>query len=868
MNTNKAMFPLPRTERAEAQRFRTARYSRYCSMGLIGLVIPFVPVHAAQQDPDAAAPDTEATFNSRFLNGKSRGEDLSRFAYENPILAGSYSSDTYVNGRWQGSHDYVFRNVADKTNAETCFSMTFLEQIGIDTSLLHPSALNGQLPTPDTCLTMTQWLPSATAQFDSSTFRMDINVPQAFMHRNARGYVNPKVWDHGITAGKVTYNFNAYQSEMTSAGSKTRQQAAYLSLNTGFNAGDWQFRHDSSLSWQNHKGAHWQKTATYARYPVQRLRGQLTLGDSYTSGELFDSVGFRGLQLATDDRMLPDSLNGYAPIIRGAADTNALVEVYQNGQLIYQTNVSQGPFIIEDLYPTGYGGDLQVIINEANGQKRSFRVPYASISQMLRPGIGRYNITVGQVRNLSNIDYHPNIIQATFQRGLTNTLTGYTGAVVSEEYSAILGGAGISTPIGAFSLDIIESNARFLHNENMTGQSYKLGYNKYVPSTNTSFTFAAYRYSTSGYMSLNNSFLAHDYDRRRQSIDDIARQRNELQISLSQGLAEGWGSLYLSSSISDYWNQSNRTKEYQVGYNNSIGNISYSLSALRTRDSLSEANTHYYVTASMPIGNGGSSTSINTTLSYNEDQYESSQVGLNGTAGRDGEYSYAVTASDYRSGGQTGAINGQYNSRYSNLNASYSQGRNYHQASVGASGTIVAHSQGLTLTPQRGDTVALIEAPGATGAIVGNTSGVRINNSGYAVLPYVTPYRLNTITLDPRDMSNDVELQTTTRQVAPYAGAIVKINYPTLTGTPMLIKVHRVNGEKLPFGTAVVDGQNQNIGIVGQGSRVFLRSSKTHDRLSARWGDGNNETCTFEFSTNNAASSAGGYKILEAQCEE
>ena len=828
--------------------------------------MPLTPAYAAQQDN--AAPSNEgATFNSRFLNGKSRGEDLSRFAYENPILAGSYSSDTYVNGRWQGTHDYVFRNISGKTNAETCFSMTFLEQIGIDTSLLHPEILNGKPPSPNTCLSMSQWLPIASAHFDSSSFRMDINVPQAFMQHNARGYVNPKIWDHGITAGKVTYNFNAYQSDMTSAGQKSRQKAAYLSLNTGFNVGDWQFRHDSSLSWQNNRGSHWQKTATYARYPVQRLRGLLTLGDSYTSGELFDSVGFRGLQLATDDRMLPDSLNGYAPIIRAAAETNALVEVYQNGQLIYQTNVSQGPFVIEDLYPTGYGGDLDVIINEANGLKRSFKVPYASVSQMLRPGIGRYNVTVGQVRNISNVEYHPNIIQGTFQRGITNNFTGYTGAVVSEEYSAVQGGAGVSTPLGAFSFDVTQSNTRFLHNDNMTGQSYKLGYNKYLPNTNTSFTFAAYRYSTSGYMSLNNSFLVHDYDRRRLNIEEIARQRNELQLTLSQGFAEGWGTIYLASSISDYWNQDNRTKEYQVGYNNNIGNINYSLSALRTRDSLSEASTHYYVTASMPIGNGNSSMSVNSTLSYNEDQYESSQVGLNGTAGRDNEYSYAITASDYRSGGQTGALSGQYNSRVSNLNASYSQGRNYRQASVGASGTVVAHAHGLTLTPQRGDTVALIEAPGATGAVVSNTSGIRINNSGYAVVPYITPYRLNTVTLDPRDMSNEVELQTTTRQVAPYAGAIVKINYPTQTGTPMLIKVHRHNGEKLPFGTSVVDEQAQNVGIVGQGSRIFLRSDKTHGRLTAHWGD-DNQSCTFEFSTDNATSSAGGYKLLEAQCEE
>ena len=831
-------------------------------------MLPIAHVHAAQTAPAPAA-NAEASFNSRFLNGKSRGEDLSRFSRENPILAGTYSSDTYVNGHWEGTHDYVFRNVKGQNNATTCFSMAFLEQLGIDTTQLHPAVLKGQQPAVDTCLGLSDWLPEAEAHYDSSAFRMDINVPQAFMRRNARGFVNPKLWDHGITAGKVSYTFNAYQADSSADGHSNRQQQAYLGLNTGFNAGDWQFHHDSSLSWQNNQGTHWQKTATYALRPLQRIRGQLTLGDSYTSGEMFDSIGFRGLQLATDDRMLPDSLNGYAPTIRGAANTNALVEVYQNGQLIYQTNVSQGPFVIDDLYPTGYGGDLDVVINEANGQKRSFRVPYASVNKMLRPGIGRYSVTAGQVRNL-NLDYYPNLVQATFQRGLTNIVTAYAGTAVSEQYSAVQGGAGVSTPLGAFSLDATQSNARFFNNPNMTGQSYKLGYNKFIPDTKTSFTFAAYRYSTSGYMSLGNSFTAHDIDRHRQDINQLARQRNELRVSLSQALADGWGSLYMFTSLSDYWNQDGRSKDYQLGYNNSIGSISYNLQAIRTRDSSSsEATTHYYVNASMPFALGGSTTTLNSGLSFNDDQYDNSQVGLNGTAGRDGEFSYGITANDNRHGGQSGVLNGQYNSSYASLTASYSQGSHYHQAGVGASGTIVAHSHGLTMTAQRGDTIALVEAPGAAGAIISNASGIRVNDSGYAVVPYIIPYRLNTVTLDPRDMSNDVELQTTTRQVAPYAGAIVKVDYPTQTGTPMLIKVHRANGEKLPFGTTVTDQQNQSVGIVGQSSRVFLRSSKSHDRLSAHWGDNNSKSCTFEFTLDQTQKvSAGGYRILEAQCEE
>jgi outer membrane usher protein len=66
--------------------------------------------------------------------------------------------------------------------------------------------------------------------------------------------------------------------------------------------------------------------------------------------------------------MLPNSMIGYAPQIRGNAKTNAKVEIRQQGQLIYQTTVAPGRFEINDLYPTGFGGELEVSVIESNGE--------------------------------------------------------------------------------------------------------------------------------------------------------------------------------------------------------------------------------------------------------------------------------------------------------------------------------------------------------------------------------------------------------------------------------------------------------------------------------------------------------------------
>lgn len=60
-----------------------------------------------------------------------------------------------------------------------------------------------------------------------------------------------------------------------------------------------------------------------------------------------------GIKLETDTSMLPDSEQGFAPVVRGIANSDAQVVIKQNGYVIYQTWVSAGPFEIKDLSRNG-----------------------------------------------------------------------------------------------------------------------------------------------------------------------------------------------------------------------------------------------------------------------------------------------------------------------------------------------------------------------------------------------------------------------------------------------------------------------------------------------------------------------------------
>src|SRR5699024_5363877 len=97
---------------------------------------------------------------------------------------------------------------------------------------------------------------------------------------------------------------------------------------------------------------------------------------------------------------------------RGTAETNAKVVIRQNGVQIYQTTVPPGPFVINDLYPTGYGGSLEVTVTEADGRQHTYEVPYASVAQLVRPGVTRFDVAAGQLRNLP-LGEHPRVVQGT-----------------------------------------------------------------------------------------------------------------------------------------------------------------------------------------------------------------------------------------------------------------------------------------------------------------------------------------------------------------------------------------------------------------------------------------------------------------------
>lgn len=855
---------------------------------MAALALPARAASPAAIDPavDPAANGAVSFDSNFFSSGQASKIDLSRFEKEGYVLPGTYSTDIYVNRVWMERSDVTFEMVPDNDKTQPCYTATALTRYGIDLKKLGAALEQPRKPISEGrfCGNLADYVPGATASFDGSSQSLTLEVPQIYTLRNARGYVDPSQWEAGINAAVIGYSANFYHTD-----GRSSQNNGYLGLNLSQNLGSWHFDHQGSMTWTQRGGTHYQPSATYLQHDFPSLKAQMIVGDSFTPGDLFDSVRLRGVRLYTDDRMYPWSQRGFAPVVRGVADTNAHVVVRQMGYVVYDTNVAPGPFSIDDINPTGYGGNLDVEVIEADGRVKRFSVPYAAVPQLLRPGQSRWSIAAGQVRQLNLID-QPNILQGTYQYGVSNRWTAYGGATAGTDYGALLAGAALNTPFGAFVADITGTRNRVPTQKATQGASFRLSYSENLVSTGTNFGLAAYRYSTGGYVGVGDAAALRDAWARGYDTGLVPRQRNRLDVNISQTLS-GRGQLFVQGSLANYWSGLGRQLSYSAGYSNAWGPASYSVSVQRTRNSsldnqtfagripgdifaatntpsvLGYTDTSVMLSVTLPLGHAARVPQLGAYMSHSRQTGTNTQANLTGTYGADQRLSYGLNLG-HSDAGTTEGINGQYNGIHTNVMANYSHGPSYSQTGAGLSGSLLLHAGGFTFSPPTGDTIGLIHAPGAKGARVQPGQGSVVDGNGYAVVPYLMPYQRNAITLDPKNASNSVDIASTEERVAPRAGSVVLVDFKTSTGRALLIDTRTPDGRPIPFGADVLDHEGNSIGVAGQASQLYIRNMQTSGVITVKWGDGEADECQVNVQIPPASSADhGAMKTITAACQ-
>lgn len=817
--------------------------------------------------------------------------DLSVFETTGQIPEGTYLVMMQVNGNERGLHRVVFtqgQSEEGKKQVSPELTPDFLAEMGVNTAVLPEfKGLPPDKPVDD----LTALIPEARVHFDFQQQRLELSIPQVAMKPDASSMVDPKLWDQGMPALLLNYTLNGGKNRQSGRLNQaaTEQTNLYLGLRSGLNWQAWRLRSDMTYmrneSRSDNKTQRQQQTHfsnTYLQRDIQTWRSDLLFGENNTGNDVFDSFPFLGLKLSSSEEMLPVNLRGFAPVISGIAQSNARVTVSQNGNVVYQTYVAPGPFRITDLYQTGQGGDLTVTVYEADDSVRTWNQAFSTLPLMQRPGGVKYELTTGRYNgNITNKSREAEFTLMTLMYGLPHNITLYGGGLLAKKYASAVMGSGISLgSFGALSADITLSSAN-MYDERQNGQSYRVRYAKSLLSTGTSVDLTAYRYSTQHYYNFadfNNS----GYQLNENQVPwTLSRQRSNFQMRVTQQLGK-FGSLYLSGMRSDYWNNEQANNTLSAGYNGSWLGVSYGLAYSIDRiKSGGNWPQNRQLTFSMQVPFSLFSSSPTFAHSYaryqiNHDSegFVQQQAGVTGTALED-RLSYSLMQG-WDNGGQ-----GINNTNTSTLNlgwlgsrgtaaVGYSYNPHYNSLNINGNGGLVVHPHGVTLSQSFGSSIAVVRAPGAAGVGV-MSGGVRTDSQGYAVVPYLSPYQNNTVSLNPSTLPENVELPQSSTNVYPTKGAVVLASFDPRTGYQALITLSSV-GKPVPFGAMVtLEGESDeaNSGIVGDAGQVYLSGLPLQGILSVVWGRGSTQHCIAAFDLGKAQVSENNpLHMLSVRCEE
>ncbi|MHA7845139.1 fimbria/pilus outer membrane usher protein [Serratia sp. D1N4] len=758
--------------------------------------------------------------------------DLSRFTTSGYVMPGHYPLVINVNQHGLPEQTVTFLPREDKPDSsEPCLTENVVTLLGMKPNIAEKVSYWHN----NTCADLNA-LDGVITRTDLGAGVLYITIPQAWLEYSDQNWLPPSRWDDGISGMLLDYNLNSLVSRPQHGASIN---SASLNGTAGANLGPWRLRGDyqgnyTDIGGSNSQSQHnfdWNRV--YLFRAIRSLAATLTLGENYFTSDIFNTFRYTGLSLASDERMLPPNLRGYAPEVSGIARTNAKVTVSQQGRLLYQTTVPSGPFRIQDL-SSSVNGLLDVRVEEQDGSVQTFQVNTATIPYLTRPGAIRYKTAVGRPSNSGRNLEGPAFASGELSWGMSNSWSLYGGGIAAGDYNSLSMGIGRDLfALGALSADVTQSWAMNLPQQaSLQGKSFRLNYAKRFDQLDSEIAFAGYRFSQRQFMTMD-QYLDIRYHGNSRGND-----KEMYTITANKNFSDARLSLYLSYSHQTYWDQQ-ATDNYSLSLNRyfdvfDIKDVAANLSAGRSKNN-GVNDDSLFLSFSVPLGG-----QQNMTYSgqHNRRGYNQTVSYIN-NSGQDSNYRLSAGLNNQQQGGAKGQFSGFYNQRSSiaelSLNSSYAQDNftSYGLALKGGA-TLTAKGAALHSNNMNGGTRLMVNTDGVAGVPIEGRS-LRSNAFGIAVLNDVPSYYRTDTRIDINQLAEDVEARQPVVESALTEGAIGYRQFSVVKGLKAIATLRQADGSYPPFGSSVTNSKGQELAIVSDDGFAYLSGISAGETLDITW---------------------------------
>ncbi|MEZ8088071.1 fimbria/pilus outer membrane usher protein [Vibrio sp. 1S139] len=776
------------------------------------------------------------TFNNDFIKSES-SVDLSNFSHANFVQDGEYELEIYING------DILTTEKISFNNNKPCISAALLNSLPLN-DRGYKVYKEKEVSIDGVICYQFEDVDYTKVAFDIGKVRLDINTPQEYIANEYKyGFVPDRLWDDGITALYLDYNVNYFSSQQNSENDWNDDLSTYGTV--GLNAGAFRFRANYQAS-NNYSS---EFTSLYGYTPIRGIKSKLTFGNTSFGSDVYDSFQMMGVRLQSDDQMLPSNLRGYSPVVSGTVNTNAVITIRQRDNVIKVVNVNAGPYLIDDL-PQATQGTLDVEIKQADGTMQRYQVNGADVLYLTRPNHVRYSISAG-APNSDSYKHTPGFFSAEASYGVNNSLSLFSATLLSEDYQSYTIGSGINlNHLGAASFDISTAQAILDDNTDTSGLSYGFNYNNTLTDFGLGLRVAGYRFSEEQYYEFD------EYLRSYNDPDDSGiyaannKRKDEKYISLTQNF--GSTSAYVSYSSNTYWDRRRNSSRYDVNishplklngidlyltmnlYQSNDSYVTYDSGADEYSSSIDEKG--WSLGISIPMG-GSNSVSVQTNSRSGDYSQNLAYSGYNNDDGSNYRVAYDVYE------GESNGVSGNYNRDFSVISTSVGgsyKTNSYSQVNANAMGSVLLSKHGLAYSALNAGSSRILIDSNVPNITINGSNNEETNAFGLAMINGVTPYRKSYNAIDYKSLPDDVEVLGSIKSMVLTEGAVGYQKIKARQGSNFMARLQ--SEQDIPFGALVFDAElNQEIGIVGQDSTVYLVGINLDSKIRVSWGD--NQSC-------------------------
>lgn len=732
---------------------------------------------------------------------KTRGVDpklAEWFRYAPRFLPGESTVDLIVNGNARGRATLRF-----DSDGKLCADKKFQSKA----ALVSPPGFKEDTP----CFDLKTAWPQTELNLNPGEQRVELVVPPQAV---AAAETGPSHWNHGGFAGMLNYS----AQYMGSAGSAVGVNFMQLDTEAGFNISDWIVRSRQTFSRFNGENQ-LRHQNVYAQRSFIGLKKVLQTGQISLSNSMFGTGQVLGFQMFPE-MALPDNRDGPG-LVDGIADSQSVVEVRQSGVRVYRTTVPAGPFRLQGFSLLNTRSDLIVTVTSGDGATRQFTVPASALQ------LNNTAVAPGLSFGVGKLDQ-----QGSSEAPLVGTIaSGWTLFPRATLNAGLLGSAPYRA--GALGLDHQLFDATQLSLQTTLTQDNRHGSRGVSLSASLSHTLIErlgvnvnVSQQTSGYREMSDALQAGDQD-------TTGRGHNQIGGGVSWS-EKSLGSLSLSWARSTTFG-GDHTDYLRGGWSKQFGRTYLGASLSRSSGSTTtDAENRAFLNLNIPFSHGRSISSY--VNSSGNGRHNRAGLRYSDRSGKD--YGWSLSSERdfrYQRTSSTGSVD--WATPISQLSGSLSQNSDHHTTwSARATGAVVAHDQGLTLSPHRvGDTFGI--------AKVGDEAGVRLetpagptwtDRRGYAVLASLSGYRRSAIQLDTRSLEKNIDIANAWQETEAARGSVNYVNFEVVRSRRVLVDVTDVQGNPLPYRASVFDSEGNFVTVVGNQGQLFIPDAANNMQLDVQ----------------------------------